>query len=80
MHAVGRVAADKLEKRERPADRGDDHAEDGGGHRRLVADRPAAETGDQGAGQRREDGESVEHRQPFIRLTSSTWIDPRLRK
>ena len=27
-----------------------------------------------------EDGESEQHGQPFIRLTSSTWIDPRLRK
>ena len=49
-------------------------------HGGAIADRTAEQAGDQRTEQRREDGDSVDHRQPFIRFTSSTWIEPRLRK
>jgi hypothetical protein len=44
---------------------------------RHLADRKA---GQQRPHQRREDGGGEQHAQPFIRFTSSTSIEPRLRK
>ena len=53
---AGLGATRQLEERQRPADRRDHHPEDGRAHRGLVADRPAKQSGHQGARQRREDG------------------------
>ena len=58
------AAHDQVEEGDRPADRGHDHAEDGGAHGAPVADDLAQQAGDQGADQRREDGESVDHVSP----------------
>ena len=52
----GQVAVDQLEARQRAADRGDDHAEDGGALRGAVADHAAEQAGDHArrpAGRRR---------------------------
>ena len=59
--ARSQVTVDELEERERPADRGDDHAEDGHALRNPVAGHPAQQAGDDGADQRGEDGDDVEH-------------------
>ncbi len=74
------TGADQGEDRQHAADRGEHHRQDRDELARLVADQAAEQPGDQGAEKRGEDGDGVEHAQPFIRVTSSTSIEPRLRK
>ena len=58
---AGLGATRELEERQWPTNGRNYHPEDGRAHRGLVADRPAKQSGHQGARQRREDGNSVNH-------------------
>ena len=60
-HPGGNAGIDQIDKGRDAADRGEDHAGDGDGLRGAVADLAAEQQRDQGADQRGENGECVQH-------------------